>query len=448
MCRWVEVVKRFPALILIAWLGTFPFISSASAAPDGTPIVFADSPDETSDDEPNEPAEDGPQEEPDLNVEGLDLEEAALFAIAFDPWLLTDGEIPIRREMVVTNRRQRDAQLVEADAKVAEAVGIQDALEVELARVQAIRDKVEQDLEGYAIRIWSMGDDGLQESYGSDFLRARLQQPIQVATADLVERLRVAGENLSHAVIAVDEAAEVVRLRRIDRDEALSRLRVAQQIRQQFEAKLVARNEAISRRTHEVLVKEADPITLVQVVSVVVRTPVVDPEDEADDGSSGDPTDDGSEGPIVSTDTEDPNLPSEGEQPEPEMTEQVVAITPITVNAEIADSLVALIGAAMSDGVDLSGWGYRDRENQIILRRGNCGSSGYAIFEQRSGTCSPPTARPGFSQHEKGLAIDFTQGGAILNSSSSGFLWLQANAATYGLINLPSEPWHWSTTGR
>ncbi len=25
--------------------------------------------------------------------------------------------------------------------------------------------------------------------------------------------------------------------------------------------------------------------------------------------------------------------------------------------------------------------------------------------------------------------------------------WLAANASSYGFYNLPSEPWHWSTTG-
>ncbi|MGI9596067.1 MAG: M15 family metallopeptidase [Acidimicrobiales bacterium] len=66
-----------------------------------------------------------------------------------------------------------------------------------------------------------------------------------------------------------------------------------------------------------------------------------------------------------------------------------------------------------------------------------------------SSQCRPPTARPGRSQHERGLAIDFTyNGGSISTRSNKGFKWLNANAATYGLKNLASEPWHWSTTGR
>jgi hypothetical protein len=50
--------------------------------------------------------------------------------------------------------------------------------------------------------------------------------------------------------------------------------------------------------------------------------------------------------------------------------------------------------------------------------------------------------------HERGLAIDFTTHGSTIQSRSSpAFQWLSANASSYGLYNLPSEPWHWSTNG-
>jgi hypothetical protein len=50
--------------------------------------------------------------------------------------------------------------------------------------------------------------------------------------------------------------------------------------------------------------------------------------------------------------------------------------------------------------------------------------------------------------HERGLAIDFVCNGSLITSRSSEcFQWLAANAPSYGLQNLPSEPWHWSTNG-
>ena len=50
--------------------------------------------------------------------------------------------------------------------------------------------------------------------------------------------------------------------------------------------------------------------------------------------------------------------------------------------------------------------------------------------------------------HERGLAIDFTYNGSTIGSHSSpGYKWLASHASQYGLYNLASEPWHWSTNG-
>ena len=121
----------------------------------------------------------------------------------------------------------------------------------------------------------------------------------------------------------------------------------------------------------------------------------------------------------------------------------------ITVAASIAQNVQSLLNAADGDGVTLCGWGYRSTDDQIRLRREHCGPSDYAIWDMPSSQCNPPTARPGTSQHEKGLAIDFTcNGGSSIGSHSSPcFQWLDAHAADYGLYNYPVEPWHWSTTG-
>lgn len=121
----------------------------------------------------------------------------------------------------------------------------------------------------------------------------------------------------------------------------------------------------------------------------------------------------------------------------------------ITVAGELASGLRGLLDAAAADGLHLCGWGYRSTDRQIALRRAHCGTSEYAIWSMPSYRCSPPTARPGRSMHERGLAVDFTCNGSGIGSRSSAcFRWLDAHAGNYGLINLPSEPWHWSTNGR
>lgn len=120
----------------------------------------------------------------------------------------------------------------------------------------------------------------------------------------------------------------------------------------------------------------------------------------------------------------------------------------IWVHSSIADNIRRLLADASAAGVPLAGGGYRDPAGQIAVRKNNCGTSNYAIYEMPASSCRPPTARPGTSMHEQGKAIDFTYNGRIIGSrSGAAWNWLSANAGNYGLYNLPSEPWHWSTTG-
>jgi hypothetical protein len=123
----------------------------------------------------------------------------------------------------------------------------------------------------------------------------------------------------------------------------------------------------------------------------------------------------------------------------------------ITVNSDIADDVAALVQAARAAGFELTGSGYRDASQQIALRRAHCGTTDYAIYEMPPSGCSPPTARPGESMHERGLAIDFSCEGALITSRATAcYHWLATNAQAYGLQELASnaEPWHWSIDGR
>jgi hypothetical protein len=125
-------------------------------------------------------------------------------------------------------------------------------------------------------------------------------------------------------------------------------------------------------------------------------------------------------------------------------TGHLTTVEGITVDSQIAPQVQQLVEGARRSGHQLTGTGYRSHERQIELRRQHCGTSNYAIYEMPSSQCSPPTARPGTSLHEQGLAIDFDN---CSSRSTACHQWLAANAATYGFFNLPSEPWHWSTSG-
>ncbi len=134
----------------------------------------------------------------------------------------------------------------------------------------------------------------------------------------------------------------------------------------------------------------------------------------------------------------------------------------LTVNVSIEADIDRLIADARLDGHDLGGGGFRTSEEQIRLRLAHCDQGHeseeghdptdashieYVVHLAPSSTCSPPTAPPGESEHQSGLALDLTESGQLLTRGSPAYQWLVENAHAYGLVNLPSEPWHWSTTG-
>lgn len=80
---------------------------------------------------------------------------------------------------------------------------------------------------------------------------------------------------------------------------------------------------------------------------------------------------------------------------------------------------------------------FRTREEQVQLRRQNCGTSDYAIYHMPSGLCHPATAIPGTSMHERGLAADLSPGPRSIPAVALIFHQL-------GLVGpVLSESWHY-----
>ncbi|MCU7728410.1 M15 family metallopeptidase [Actinoplanes sp. KI2] len=116
----------------------------------------------------------------------------------------------------------------------------------------------------------------------------------------------------------------------------------------------------------------------------------------------------------------------------------------ITVNNAVAYAFKRMIDDAKAQGVVMSGGGFRTQQRQIELRTINgCPD----VWTAPSSSCRVPTAIPGRSLHEIGLAVDISAGGKTITRSTPAFAWLTAHAAAYGFKNLPSEAWHWSITG-
>lgn len=127
--------------------------------------------------------------------------------------------------------------------------------------------------------------------------------------------------------------------------------------------------------------------------------------------------------------------------PAPVDAADVVETEGFWVHASVQDQVGQMIRDARADGVSLTGYSYRSPQRTAELRVINgCPD----VYNASPSSCRIPTARPGQSMHERGLAIDFRS----CWRGSACFTWLSNNAANYGYFNLPSESWHWSTNGR
>ena len=128
-------------------------------------------------------------------------------------------------------------------------------------------------------------------------------------------------------------------------------------------------------------------------------------------------------------------------RPPPANAEDMVEAQGFWVHRDVKTDVVSMIQDARADGVNLSGYSYRSPQRTAELRVINgCPD----VYNSSPSSCRIPTARPGQSMHERGLAIDFRS----CWRGSACFTWLSNNASRYGYTNLPSESWHWSTNGR
>lgn len=127
---------------------------------------------------------------------------------------------------------------------------------------------------------------------------------------------------------------------------------------------------------------------------------------------------------------------------------QTVTVCGIVVSKRIEKNIQDLCQDMKAAGFDITGsYGWRSLEKQQDLWQQNCAGKS---------KCSPPTAVPGTSNHGAGEAIDiridnhticYTPKNVCTEKDQDVFEWLKNKAVNYGLYNLPSEKWHWSTTG-
>lgn len=103
-----------------------------------------------------------------------------------------------------------------------------------------------------------------------------------------------------------------------------------------------------------------------------------------------------------------------------------------TTNSVVSGAVYAMVEAAKKDGVEMSAIStYRSMADQRSL----CPCDGVRV------------GRPGYSNHQLGVAIDFGGNGQFMDTNNPMWKWLDKNADKFGYKPYSAEAWHWSPFG-
>ena len=346
--------------------------------------------------------------------------EQAAVAADLDVLAAADADIAAALELLAANLAVEQEALAAAQAQVEQTEA---RLATARAAEQRLLDEIadlEADVRAVAIQAY-IGNGASQplaillraEDASEASQRLVIADTVTTDINELLDRLEVARQDLEAARRTAQAAARQAADVREDVEDRLAALEVAQEQHAALAAEVDARIEAR-------LAEAAALATLDAELSDQIRTREI----------------------ALARATASRGGGGAGGGPVP--TPPLRTVRGIAVHADIAGLLDDLLIEAEADGIRLGGGGYRDSAAQWQLRERNCPDPANTPAAE----CAPPTARPGTSNHERGLAVDFTVNGRVINSRSDpAFLWLQENAATFGFYNLPSEPWHWSVDG-
>lgn len=112
---------------------------------------------------------------------------------------------------------------------------------------------------------------------------------------------------------------------------------------------------------------------------------------------------------------------------------KIVKVDGVWMEEKTATAWQAMKAAAARAGIALRATsGFRDMAEQIRL---------WSLYQARLGNVA---ARPGYSNHQNGRAIDIAVGGSF---TSPTYIWLAENAPRFGFTNdegkAINEPHHW-----
>lgn len=335
----------------------------------------------------------------------------------------------VRGQQAVLSEARRQAEVSAAEAAQAEKDAAQTSSDLDALRARVAR---------YAVKAYvePPGEELMRRfeaaSAQEDATRNALLNMQSRSDSDVIDQLRSTKARLEEELARAQAAKSAAETHAAEAEGALQSLSVAQSQQQAYASQVRQRlDETLSDAAFLSRMDAELGRQIAAEAAALARAVVGVPSSGSGSGSGS---------------SNNTTPPPSGNNPYP--TPALTTVNGITVASSIADRVRGLLNAASADGINLSGYGYRDFNTQISLRRQNCGTTQYAIWEMPPDACSPPTARPGYSYHERGLAIDFMANGRFINSRSNpGFVWLAANAGRFGFYNLPSEPWHWDTRG-
>lgn len=321
--------------------------------------------------------------------------------------------------------------------------------EAMIARLDEDRTRIVEVLGRAAIESFvefqgtSGSEDFIEDPWGSTWL-ATLAEMGTGSGSEELDRLRTVDAELAEQRrIATEAAAEATQLQEeldAEKERLDSALLIQQELRDEVDhliddllSEAAALEDLADRLDDEAAKEEAARKRAEQERLSTALNKQPDGDSGGDSGGSG--TDGGSGG---SPDGEH-SCAGKGFDVETEI------VSGIEVAASIVEDIEGLLAALAAEGFEqMGGGGYRSCERQVELRRRHCGTSPEAVWEWPARRCRPPTARPGQSNHQKALAIDFTYQGRLIRSRSSAVFGALARLApAYSFSNLPSEPWHW-----
>jgi len=344
---------------------------------------------------------------------------------------LQSMEENVRGQQAVLSEARRQSEVSAAEAAQAERDAAQTSRDLDALRARVARYAVKAYVEppGEELMRRFEAASAQEDATRNAFLNMQSR-----SDSDVIDQLRSTKARLEQELARAQAAKSAAETHAAEAEGALQSLAVAQSQQQAYASQVRQRlDETLSDAAFLSRMDAELGRQIAAEAAALARAVVGVPSSGSGSGSG-----------SGSSNTTTP--PSSGNNPYP--TPALTTVNGITVASSVAGRVRGLLNAAAADGINLTGYGYRDFNAQIALRRQNCGTTQYAIWEMPPDACSPPTARPGYSYHERGLAIDFMVNGRFINSRSNpGFIWLAANAGRFGFYNLPSEPWHWDTRG-